>query len=405
MGWIGDALGALGGVVSGLFGANANKEAVAGANEMNYRINERNLAQQRELFNQQLAYNWDMFNAQNTWNSPQEVRRRYEQAGFNPFMMMDSTGTAPASGSSAPSASVPSMIPMQPEKYDTGAISDVAGAISSMVTAVADARLKSSKVVEQNIENKYHEERVQRELWKLMQEGHLTWQQRIAAEYANKVTGQSINAQIQAALKQPEFMEAQINALSRRAAYDQSMTDLNNAQLPYIPYSLYSEIMLRASQVGLNEANASKANAERLESVKRTIKLSREVKILEKEYNNTPWLNEQQVDQVGKSMVNQAVGEGNYAVRRANGRYEGQVILTPEQVDRMARDIVTTTDWQAAHLVWSQVVRPVISNVSGPLIGFGLGRFSKGKVKVPYAAPASGMPSAPWSPPGKTFPY
>lgn len=81
-----------GSMLSGLFGAGGSAmaakyqlQAARETNRMNYQI-----AQENNAFNQRM---WEM---QNAYNSPAEQRRRLEQAGLNPNLMMNggSAGTA-----------------------------------------------------------------------------------------------------------------------------------------------------------------------------------------------------------------------------------------------------------------------------------------------------------------------
>lgn len=74
-----------GSLLGGLFGksgsdkaAKAQLQATRETNAMNYRI-----AQENNAFNEK------MWNAQNAYNTPAEQKKRFEQAGLNPNLMMD----------------------------------------------------------------------------------------------------------------------------------------------------------------------------------------------------------------------------------------------------------------------------------------------------------------------------
>ena len=62
-----------------------NKEIAQMNNDYNYK-----------MFQEQQQYNWDMWNAENEYNSASNQRKRLEEAGLNPYIMMDggSAGTA-----------------------------------------------------------------------------------------------------------------------------------------------------------------------------------------------------------------------------------------------------------------------------------------------------------------------
>lgn len=119
---LGDAaIGAIGSGVSGLFGmigsAVASKRALQAqreTNQMNYRINQMNNAFNAQQAQKQMDFSLDMWNKQNEYNTASAQRKRLEDAGLNPYMMMDggSAGTA-SSQMSTSAASAASPIPMQ----------------------------------------------------------------------------------------------------------------------------------------------------------------------------------------------------------------------------------------------------------------------------------------------------
>lgn len=89
---IGGLISGAGSLLGGLFGSSGSKnaakyqlQAARETNDMNYRI-----AQENNVFNERM---WDK---QNAYNSPVEQRKRFEQAGLNPNLMMNggSAGTA-----------------------------------------------------------------------------------------------------------------------------------------------------------------------------------------------------------------------------------------------------------------------------------------------------------------------
>ena len=64
-------------------------------------------------------YQSEMWNKTNDWNSPKNVRKRLEEAGYNPYLGLDSSnvGTAQSAGSSSP-ASAASPIQNNPMQFD-----------------------------------------------------------------------------------------------------------------------------------------------------------------------------------------------------------------------------------------------------------------------------------------------
>ena len=97
------------GFLDSLVGLFTNKST----NLTNRQINQDTLDYAREAWNNQVAYNWEMFNAENAYNSPKAQAQRYRDAGFNPAVMASQVGSGTARGAASPNAVVPSQIPMQ----------------------------------------------------------------------------------------------------------------------------------------------------------------------------------------------------------------------------------------------------------------------------------------------------
>ena len=81
-------------------------------NRMNNEFNAREAEKARQ-------YQTEMWNKTNEWNSPKNVRKRLENAGYNPYLGLDSSnvGTAQSVGSSS-SASAASPIQNNPVQFD-----------------------------------------------------------------------------------------------------------------------------------------------------------------------------------------------------------------------------------------------------------------------------------------------
>lgn len=113
-----DFLGPVGSVVGSVIGGLFQNNAIEQQNSANAEENERNRqfnAQQATIaFNRQRQLNKE----QNIWNSALNQRKRLEEAGLNPYMMLDGGNAGTASSSSSPQASAPSVIPMQAMRYE-----------------------------------------------------------------------------------------------------------------------------------------------------------------------------------------------------------------------------------------------------------------------------------------------
>lgn len=103
-----DVLNAIGlglGAVSGLgniFSSSHSNSQNMKINRMNNEFNAREAEKARQ-------YQTEMWNKTNDWNSPKNVRKRLQEAGYNPYLGLDSSnvGTAQSAGSSSPASASP----------------------------------------------------------------------------------------------------------------------------------------------------------------------------------------------------------------------------------------------------------------------------------------------------------
>lgn len=94
-----------GSVFSSVLGGLAQRNA----NRTNLRIAQMNNDFNERMFDKQIQYNWDMWNANNEYNSAVNQVKRLRSAGLNPAMMMGSgnAGTASSGGSVSPPTATP----------------------------------------------------------------------------------------------------------------------------------------------------------------------------------------------------------------------------------------------------------------------------------------------------------
>lgn len=165
-----------------------NMEIAQMSNEWNERMLDKQIAYNREAFDAEVANQWKMFEAENEYNSASAQRQRLEEAGLNPYVMMDGGNAGTASGSSSPqmagisppTAVTPTMtpghvdpaVPMTSRLQKILAVTDTAQGI---VDTVADTKAKIAGTEQINIENKYRASKLASE---------------IAANIANAKTGE-----------------------------------------------------------------------------------------------------------------------------------------------------------------------------------------------------------------------
>ena len=149
-------------------------------NEFNERMLDKQMAYNLDMYNRQWSdqtkQTWDMWNANNEYNSASSQVQRLKDAGLNPAMTFGSgaAGMAQGSGGSAPSAlgvNAPQaqQVQVQPFKYD---LSGVSGIVQTLLDIQAQRGVRSAQ--EDNlregaaglkIENKYRADRIVRDIY------------------------------------------------------------------------------------------------------------------------------------------------------------------------------------------------------------------------------------------------
>ena len=149
-------------LLGSIFGSSNNNNT----NKTNLRIAQMNNEYNERMFDKQIQYNWDMWNANNDYNSAASQFKRYEEAGLNPFIAMQgqNAGTATSTGSVSP----PAAQSVQMQSYDPSASFNSLGdslqnAFIQGSVAREEIRGKQLENQHQEIENKYCETRLLKE--------------------------------------------------------------------------------------------------------------------------------------------------------------------------------------------------------------------------------------------------
>lgn len=146
---ISPGIGAIGSIVGGLFGKKGSDNAA----KIQYRIAQETNANNYRIAQENNAFNERMVDKQNEWNSAKNQRARLEEAGLNPYLMLDggSAGTA----TSAPTADTSSVqsIPDVGSTIASGAQqlgSSISSAASQISQQVYNSSLQQANVRKAN---------------------------------------------------------------------------------------------------------------------------------------------------------------------------------------------------------------------------------------------------------------
>ena len=240
-------------------------------NAANQMINQANIDYSREAWRNEVAYNWEMWNAQNAYNDPSAQRQRLEDAGLNPYMMMDGGDAGTASSSSAPSHNQPQQIPMQAGHVDPyyRPVSDTAsmqGALATLMDKGSDIALKREQQIGMGIDNQYREQRAKAEIAKILADSHNTELRSVGQNIANTIAAGTKDATIALANKQPGFLDAQIRKLDSDVAFNDANKELALMRAKQMPYELWLKAQDVLSQVDLRDKQGKLMSAEAYES-------------------------------------------------------------------------------------------------------------------------------------------
>lgn len=130
MGLLGSIAGGLLGMGSSAMQNSQNRQNVRETNQMNYKINQMNNQFNEHMAIQQRNWQENMWNKENAYNTASAQRQRLEEAGLNPYLMMNggSAGSAQSVGTGSAASSSGNAV-MQPFQADYSGIGSSIGNI------------------------------------------------------------------------------------------------------------------------------------------------------------------------------------------------------------------------------------------------------------------------------------
>lgn len=188
----------------------SNERNVAATNRANYEIAQMSNEYNQQMLERQIEQEWDMWNAQNEYNSASSQRQRLEDAGLNPYLMMDGGSAGTASGMTSPAAQ-PAVVPQMQAAHAQGAtmqaadmsglagLRGIASRFVEMMQAKEDLKRKQLENVNLEIENNYKADMFMVEMYKKMQDAGLSRSKRLGQDIINRF--------------QPEMMSAELNQM------------------------------------------------------------------------------------------------------------------------------------------------------------------------------------------------
>lgn len=135
----------------------ANLQIQRETNAMNYLMQQETNAQNYKIWQEQKQNNLDMWNLENQYNSANAQRERLEEAGLNPYLMMNG-GNAGVAGSvdsaSTPTMNAPTMnAPNLDNTYSLNKFNSVSQAVQDISNKLYDFRIQNAQASKLESEN------------------------------------------------------------------------------------------------------------------------------------------------------------------------------------------------------------------------------------------------------------
>ncbi len=261
-------IAALVGAGSSLLGNLFNLGSQKSANATNLKIAQMNNEFNERMLMKHMSYNTDMFNKQNEWNSASSQRKRLEQAGLNPYLMMNggNAGTAVNTlGVTAPTAAPASVVAPQLD------VSSFGESVRNIISA--SAIKESNDNLRMLTKTGYDLAEYEKMLKKAMAEDYrksreVKEQQRKQLERVNILEDSNLNS-LELELRQ-RSVEQQFKALYQKEQVTSMIlqNEFQRARLPYKEIFASNEAAMQAAQIALaysqgylNRAQAKEAFA------------------------------------------------------------------------------------------------------------------------------------------------
>ena len=209
------------------------------SNEWNERMLDKQIAYNREAFDAEVANQWKMFEAENEYNSASAQRQRLEEAGLNPYLMMDGGSAGTASGSSSPSMSgispptavTPTMNPghVEPAAPMTSQIQNLLSAMDMLNGSVQNfgGTMKSIAEAEQiSIENKYKASEIVSQIGKNLASTRTEGERAFQLKLMNSVFDE--NTRLDQALKRQDVQMRKMQVMGAAVQNVMAIKDLQN---------------------------------------------------------------------------------------------------------------------------------------------------------------------------------
>lgn len=298
-----------------------NAANVAATNKANFEIAQMSNEYNQQMLERQIEQEWDMWNAQNEYNSASSQRQRLEDAGLNPYLMMDGGNAGTASSMTSPSAQ-PAVVPQMQAAQAQGAtmmpadmsgfagLRDIATEFVSLLKSEEEIKGQQLQNEGVQIENQYKADRFMVEMYKNLKEAGLADSKRVGQDIMNKFQPEMLQSEIKQRNTETMFtnLRAQGQMLANLSSYEwykvlpqqikqtinEQMVRINNMKLSgdYTEAQIATEINKASTEFfkGAREQQQfdfeSKSFKDKLDKIKADLRHA-----LNNQWPETPWMN------------------------------------------------------------------------------------------------------------------
>ena len=251
---------------SSLLGGLLNLGSTNSTNRTNMRIAQMNNEWSERMMDKQNAYNTDMWNKTNEYNSAVNQRKRLEEAGLNPYMMLNGGSAGSASSQTSAGINAPSTPNIVPQNFDfLGSLSD---RVTSAMSSMADLENKNEITHGLRIENKYKAANLIADIWNKQENAKSVVEKTNYQKLINSVFSENNRIDNENKIASTEYTKTLKSKALAEAALTKQLTNkeiINNKYLDKRNLmelnEIGSRILLNKSSAHLNSAQAKAAVA------------------------------------------------------------------------------------------------------------------------------------------------
>lgn len=202
----------------------ANRDIAESTNKANLQIAQMNNEYNERQLDKQIQTQWDMWNAENEYNTPAAQMQRAEEAGINPYNALGMISSGNASSMTAPTANTADTsgtqqmgAPMQTTDFSSlEGLRGVARNFIDLINSQEETKGKQLENQSKEIENTYKADMFKVEMYKKMLDAGLTKRQIKSFDIENQFKPEMMSSELQ--LRKTQNMYTRLQAQGQMIA-------------------------------------------------------------------------------------------------------------------------------------------------------------------------------------------